>query len=86
MTIREHRDKAYPGGYLAVTTREDSAMANSDNQAHDGHVACEVCLAEVPTDEAHSPEATEYVVYFCGLDCFDQWSRKEEGSHSATGE
>lgn len=38
-------------------------------------VTCETCLKEVPKSEATSPEATEYVLYFCGLDCYEQWKR-----------
>lgn len=36
-------------------------------------VACEICLKEVPKSEATVPEATDYVVYFCGLDCYERW-------------
>lgn len=36
-------------------------------------VDCRVCLAEVPISEARSAEATDYVAYFCGLDCYQQW-------------
>ena len=38
-------------------------------------VACEVCLREVPRSEAVVPEATDYVAYFCGLECFEKWKR-----------
>jgi hypothetical protein len=37
------------------------------------HVACEVCLKEVPKSEAVIPEAADYVAYFCGLECYQQW-------------
>lgn len=36
-------------------------------------VACEICLKEVPISEAAVPEATDYVAYFCGLDCYEKW-------------
>jgi len=36
-------------------------------------VACEICMKEVPVSEAQSAEATEYVVHFCGLDCYAVW-------------
>ncbi|HKE42819.1 MAG TPA: DUF3330 domain-containing protein [Casimicrobiaceae bacterium] len=35
-------------------------------------VVC-VCEQEVPISEALIPEAVDYVVYFCGLDCYDRW-------------
>jgi hypothetical protein len=45
------------------------------------HVACEVCLKEVPESAAIIPEAVDYVVYFCGLDCYEKW--KDQGSQAA---
>jgi hypothetical protein len=36
-------------------------------------VACEVCLKEVPSSEAGIVEANDYVMYFCGLDCYRIW-------------
>jgi hypothetical protein len=42
-------------------------------------VACEVCLKEIPRTEATVPEAEDYVVHFCGLDCYELWkSRRSE--------
>ena len=43
-------------------------------------VRCEVCLKEIPRSEARSGEATEYVAYFCGLDCYEKW---QAGQHEA---
>lgn len=34
---------------------------------------CGVCELEVPISEALIPEAVDYVIYFCGLDCYDRW-------------
>jgi hypothetical protein len=39
-------------------------------------LSCEVCLKEIPVSEAKSEEATDYVVYLCGLDCYQQWLRQ----------
>jgi hypothetical protein len=36
-------------------------------------ITCAVCLHEVPISEAIVPEATDYVVYLCGLDCYQRW-------------
>ena len=40
-------------------------------------VACEVCLKEIPKSEATVPETEDYVVYFCGLDCYTKWKEQE---------
>ncbi len=36
-------------------------------------LSCDLCLKEIPVSEAKSEEATDYVVYFCGLECYQQW-------------
>lgn len=50
-------------------------------------VACEVCMKEVPRSEAIIPEAVGYVVYFCGLDCYEKWKdqRTETGTRLTPG-
>ncbi len=42
------------------------------------HIDCEICLKEIPASEAQSTEGSDYVVYFCGLECYDQWRKKQE--------
>jgi ribosome-binding protein aMBF1 (putative translation factor) len=37
-------------------------------------ISCEICLKEVPRTEAMNAEGSEYVLYFCGLDCYQKWS------------
>lgn len=37
------------------------------------HIACEMCLKEVPITEATIPEATDYFVHFGGLECYAKW-------------
>lgn len=41
-------------------------------------VPCEVCLKEVPLSEAKSDEASDYVFYFCGLECYAKWKEQEK--------
>jgi hypothetical protein len=41
-------------------------------------VKCEVCLKEIPRSEAKSPEAQDYLIYFCGLDCYDRWNQSSD--------
>jgi len=42
------------------------------------HVACEVCLKEIPLSEAKSEEALDYVLHFCGLECHEKWTQQQE--------
>ncbi len=41
-------------------------------------VSCNVCLKEVPTSEAQSEEASDYVVHFCGLQCYEEWKKGQK--------
>ena len=45
-------------------------------------ISCEVCFMEIPVSEAKNEEATEYVVYFCGLDCYDKWKNQSENKEN----
>jgi hypothetical protein len=42
-------------------------------------VSCAVCFREVPLSEAFVPEAIDYVIYFCGLDCYENWPGQSDG-------
>jgi len=44
------------------------------------HVSCDICLKEIPIDEANSFEAQDYVVHFCGLECFEKWKEKKQSA------
>lgn len=46
-----------------------------DRAGNEGKIQCHVCLKEVPASEAVSSEAEDYVLNFCGLDCFNQWEK-----------
>jgi hypothetical protein len=39
-------------------------------------VACDICLKEVPASEAKNCEATDYVIHFCGLECYEKWRKQ----------
>lgn len=38
-----------------------------------GVIACEVCLKEIPKSVAQSHEGADYVYYFCGDECYQEW-------------
>ncbi|HET19759.1 MAG TPA: DUF3330 domain-containing protein [Chromatiales bacterium] len=37
-------------------------------------VQCDICLKEIPVSEASNVEAVEYIMHFCGLECYQKWS------------
>jgi Domain of unknown function (DUF3330) len=51
-------------------------MRTSNKPVEATLVSCEVCLREVPVDEATIPEGVDYFVHFCGLDCYEQWKSR----------
>ncbi|MBK9444228.1 MAG: DUF3330 domain-containing protein [Comamonadaceae bacterium] len=40
-------------------------------------VACNVCMKEIPLSVAFDMEAEDYVVHFCGPDCYQKWHQQE---------
>ena len=52
-------------------------MNNHNNLTETEKVACEICLNEVPHSEAQTAEVDDYVVHFCGLECYEQWSEEK---------
>ena len=41
-------------------------------------IACDVCLKEIPRSEAEIEEVSDYVLYFCGLDCYKKWREENK--------
>lgn len=71
------------GGYAGCnpavqkwSVKGEVIMVRDNKPASTERVACEVCMKEVPQSEAVVPEAVGYVVYFCGLDCYENWKNQ----------
>lgn len=41
-------------------------------------LSCEICLREMPHDLVHTHEGPDYVLHFCGLDCYRTWQKRQE--------
>ena len=56
-------------------------MAESLKTPENILVSCAVCLSEIPYDESSVVEVEDYVLYFCGLECYQLWRRaaREDG-------
>ncbi len=52
-------------------------MSKKTTPAQPGHIACAVCLEEIPATVATSQEGDEYAQHFCGLECYDQWKQQQ---------
>jgi hypothetical protein len=55
---------------------KEGTMTTTNKPVDVERVACEICLKEVPLSEATVPEATDYVVHFCGLECYEKWKNQ----------
>lgn len=53
-------------------------MKDSEKSAKTELVPCEVCLKEVPHSETEVEEVSDYVLYFCGLECYEKWHNEKE--------
>ena len=60
-------------------------MKDDPQPLPDHTVACEICMKEIPVSEASSDEATDYVIYFCGLDCYQTWSSQNQNDEPSAG-
>lgn len=36
-------------------------------------ISCEMCLSDIPPSASGNSEAEDYVMYFCGIECYAQW-------------
>lgn len=50
-------------------------MLKKPENPQEGTVACKVCLKEIPQSVASSQEGSDYVLYFCGENCFEAWKQ-----------
>jgi len=51
----------------------------ADKKPAEQTVACKVCMKEVPLSAATTAEGLDYVVTFCGLECYEAWQHKQAG-------
>lgn len=58
---------------LSIRDATGGIMTEKPIVVEEKKVACEICLKEIPASSAKHEEVQDYVAYFCGIDCFDQW-------------
>ena len=50
----------------------------TDTPPYQGNLLpCEICIEEIPVSEAKNDEASDYVVFLYGLECYKTWSEQE---------
>ena len=56
---------------------------NTDTpQYQDNLLPCEICIKEIPVSEAKNDEASDYVVFLYGLECYQAWCEQDINSKS----
>ena len=60
-------------------------MGTRGKPSHVEHIACGVCLKEVPKSGAMVAEAADYMLHFCGLECFAKWKAGDKKSGQKAG-
>lgn len=61
-------------------------MVKKTNSSEDKKISCSICQKEIPLSEAKSAEAVDYVAYFCGLDCYNEWKERSDKAGMKSGD
>ena len=48
-------------------------MSATEKHRPQSRIRCSTCGCDIPWDEVVVPDATNYIVHFCGLDCYAEW-------------
>lgn len=65
--------------------RTDLQPPNPPSESNHGlrepgpYVSCSVCQHEIPLSTAVWREGSDYVAYFCGLECYERWRNPSGG-------
>ncbi len=43
-------------------------------------VACSICRKEIPLSSALTPQGAEYIEYFCGIECYQEFVAEHKAS------
>ena len=54
-------------------------MADTPKPTDAPKVQCDVCLKEIPKSSAKNAQVEDYFLYFCGLECYSEWTAKKNG-------
>jgi len=53
------------------------------DQAANPPIECEMCLKEIPESAAFTPEGSEYVGHFCGIECYQAFLRRQREAEAS---
>ncbi len=58
-------------------------MSEHPKPTEPDHVACDVCMTEIPRSVATNFEADDYTLHFCGLTCYEKWQKTRSSGDSS---
>lgn len=58
---------------MSTTALSGVLSTSRERIAVTGTGVCRLCGQVVPFDEAAVPETMDYLMFFCGLTCYEQW-------------
>jgi len=67
---------------MSSTQLQPPNLASESSRGLDepaANVTCGVCQREIPLSAAVWREGSDYVAYFCGLECYDRWRHQSGG-------
>ena len=56
---------------------QQKAYSSSEAVNDELLISCEQCLSEIPSSAAKNDEAAGYFSHFCGLECYQDWRKRE---------
>jgi hypothetical protein len=45
-------------------------------------IACAVCRKEIPLSSAFTPQGAEYIGFFCGIECYEEFLAEQKSNES----
>jgi len=46
-------------------------------------IACSVCLKEIPLNMVDTPEGSDYIGHFCGIECYEEFAAQQKTESAA---
>ncbi len=45
-------------------------------------IACAICRKEIPLSSAFTPQGAEYIGFFCGIECYEEFLAEQKSNES----
>lgn len=45
-------------------------------------IACDICRKEIPVSAAFTPQGAEYIGFFCGMECYEEFMQAHKAAEA----